>query len=91
MGKGRVTETERMPRLVVGNTELLGSKLKRGNRFAKPNSELLPSYRQVQQVRRVHLRKYPGWAVNDRFSLQRSLSAAVCAAKNRPFCATKGH
>ena len=30
-------ETELMPRLVVGNTELGGGKLKKGNRFLKPN------------------------------------------------------
>jgi len=37
-----VTETELMPRLVVGNTELGGGKLKRGNRFLKLNFEALP-------------------------------------------------
>jgi len=42
MEQGRVAETELMPRLVVGNAELGGSKLKKGNRFLKPNFELLP-------------------------------------------------
>ena len=37
---GRVAETELMPKLVVGYTELGGSKLKKGNRFSKPNFEL---------------------------------------------------
>ena len=32
-----MTETELMPRLVVGYTELGGGKLKKGNRFLKPN------------------------------------------------------
>jgi len=34
---GRVPETELMPRLVVGNIELGGSKLKTGKGFLKPN------------------------------------------------------
>ena len=38
----RVTETELMPNLVVGDTETLCGKLKRGNRFLKPNFELGP-------------------------------------------------
>ena len=33
--------TELMPSLVVGNTEMVCRKLKRGNRFSKPNSEPL--------------------------------------------------
>ncbi len=37
MGQGGVTETELMPKLVVGYTELVGSKLKRGNGFLKLN------------------------------------------------------
>jgi len=37
-----VTETELMPRLVVGYTELGGGKLKRGKGFLKPNFELVP-------------------------------------------------
>ena len=37
MWKGRATETERMPSLVVGNTELAGGKLNNRNRFPKPN------------------------------------------------------
>jgi hypothetical protein len=36
---GRVTETERMPSLVGGNTELADGKSKNLNRFPKPNSE----------------------------------------------------
>ena len=42
MERGRVAETELMPRLVVGYTELGGSKLKKGNGFLKPNFGLLP-------------------------------------------------
>ena len=42
MEQGRVTETELMPRLVVGYTELGGGKLKKGSSFLKPNFELLP-------------------------------------------------
>ena len=34
---GRVADTELMPRLVVGYTELGGGKLKKGKRFLKPN------------------------------------------------------
>ena len=37
MARGRVTETEPMPRLVVGYTELGGGKLMKGNGFSKPN------------------------------------------------------
>ena len=44
MGRGRVTETELMPRLVVGYTELGCSKLKKGNGFLKPNFELGPNW-----------------------------------------------
>ena len=40
---GRVTETERMPSLIGGNTELGGGKLKKGKGFLKPNFELLPN------------------------------------------------
>jgi len=43
MERGRVAETETMPRLVVGYTELAGSKLKKGKGFLKPNFELGPS------------------------------------------------
>ena len=43
MGQGRVTETELMPRLVVGNAELGSGKLKKGKGFLKPNLELGPS------------------------------------------------
>jgi hypothetical protein len=39
MGWGRVVETERMPSLVVGDTETVCSKLKKGNSFLKPNFE----------------------------------------------------
>jgi hypothetical protein len=39
---GRVTETERMPSLVVGNTEPGGGKLKRGNEYLEPNFGLGP-------------------------------------------------
>ena len=37
-----MTETERMPKLVVGNTEPGCSKWKRGNGFLRPNSETPP-------------------------------------------------
>jgi hypothetical protein len=40
---GRVTDTEPMPKLVVGYTELVGSKLKKGKGFLKPNLGLVPS------------------------------------------------
>jgi len=43
MAWGRVTETELMPRLVVGNTELGGSKLKKGKGFLEPNFERGPN------------------------------------------------
>ena len=43
MGRGRVTEAELMPRLVVGYAELVCSKWKRGNSFSKPNSEPSPN------------------------------------------------
>jgi|COG998Drversion2_1049125.scaffolds.fasta_scaffold1815121_1 hypothetical protein len=43
MGQGRATETERMPKLVGGNTELGGDKLKSRNGFLKPNFERLPN------------------------------------------------
>jgi hypothetical protein len=39
---GSVAATELMPRLVGGDTETVCSKLKRGNRFLKPNFELGP-------------------------------------------------
>ena len=45
MGWGRVTETDIIPRLVVDNTELGGGKLKKGNRFLKPNFGLGPKPR----------------------------------------------
>jgi hypothetical protein len=32
-----------MPEFVVGNTELVGSKLKKGKGFSKPNFELGPN------------------------------------------------
>jgi len=37
MGQGRVAETELMPRLVVGYTELFCSKWKNWKGFLKPN------------------------------------------------------
>jgi hypothetical protein len=80
-----------MPSLGVGYTEQFFSKRKICNVFSKPNSEPLPSHCQVRQVRRVYLRKYPGWAVNGRFYRQRSLRAPICAATNRPLCASSGH
>jgi len=40
---GRVTETELMPSIVVGYTELGCSKLKIGKEKPKPNSELEPN------------------------------------------------
>ena len=46
MGWGRVTETERMPRLVVGYTDLVGGKLKKGKGFLKPNFGVGPSVNQ---------------------------------------------
>ena len=42
MGWGRVTETELMPSLVVGYTELGCSKLKKGNGFLEPNFGRVP-------------------------------------------------
>ena len=42
MGQGGVTETELMPRRVVGNTEPGGGKLKKGKGFLKPNFGVLP-------------------------------------------------
>jgi hypothetical protein len=38
-----VIDTEPMPKLVVGNTELVVSKLKKGKGFLKPNFELGPN------------------------------------------------
>ena len=43
MGQGRVTETEIMPKLVVGNTDLGGGNLKKGNGLLKPNFGVGPS------------------------------------------------
>ena len=43
MEQGRVAETEHMPRLVVGNTELGGGKLNKGNGFLKPNFGVGPN------------------------------------------------
>jgi hypothetical protein len=43
MERGRVIETEPMPRLVGGNTEMAGGMLKSGNRFLKPNFERGPN------------------------------------------------
>jgi hypothetical protein len=60
---GRVTETERMPSLVGGNTELADGKSKNLNRFPNrtPNQGragcLHAKFRQVRQVRRVYLCK----------------------------------
>jgi hypothetical protein len=45
----RVAGTEPMPRLVGGDTELWGGKLKSGNRFLKPNFEVGPSLCQVRR------------------------------------------
>ena len=41
---GRVTDTEPMPKLVVGYTELGCSKLKNWKGFSKPNFERGPSF-----------------------------------------------
>ena len=41
-----MTETELMPRLVVGYTELDGGKLKKGNGFLEPNFEIPPKLNQ---------------------------------------------
>ena len=41
---GGVTETELMPILVVGYTELGGGKWKKGKGFSKPNFELGPNW-----------------------------------------------
>ena len=43
MAWGRVVETDLMPRLVVGYTELGCGKLKKGNGFLEPNHEPLPN------------------------------------------------
>jgi len=40
---GRGIETELMPRLVVGDTEWAGSKLKKGKGFLKPNFGVGPN------------------------------------------------
>ena len=37
MGQGGTAETELVPELVAGYTELVGSKLKKGKGFLKPN------------------------------------------------------
>jgi hypothetical protein len=57
MGKGRATETERMPSslLLRNRSGPSPSKLKICNRFSKPNSEPLPKPRRVRQVRGVFL------------------------------------
>jgi hypothetical protein len=52
-----VAGTELMPRLVGGDTEPEGSKLKRGKWFLKPNFELVPSPLQVRRGRREFLGK----------------------------------
>ena len=44
MARGRVTDTEHMPRLLVGYTELGGGKLKRGNGFFEPNFGMGPNW-----------------------------------------------
>ena len=53
----RVAETEPMPKLVVGYTELSCSKLKKSSGFLKPNFEPLPIPEllgcQVRRVRQV--------------------------------------
>jgi hypothetical protein len=46
-----VTETELMPSLVGGDTELGGSKLKRGKGFLKSNFEPLPKPCQIRLYR----------------------------------------
>ena len=43
MERSREAQTELMPRLVVGNTELSCSKLKRGKGFLKPNLGVGPN------------------------------------------------
>jgi hypothetical protein len=75
-----VTETERMPSLGVGNTELVGSKLKRGNSFSKPNSEPLPKPRQVRQVRRVTL-WFLGFAFIENSKILRAEYMKSCCCK----------
>jgi len=47
-----------MPILVVGNTELIGSKLKKGKGFLKPNLETLPSPVWFEKVVRCIQAKY---------------------------------
>ncbi len=44
MGSGGVTGTELMPKLLVGYTELVGSKLKEGKGFSKPNFGVGPNF-----------------------------------------------
>ena len=51
MGQGGVAEAELMPRLLVGYTELVGGKLKRGNGFLKPNFGVGPKLGQVRLYR----------------------------------------
>ena len=43
MGRGRVIETELMPRLVVDYTELGCGKLKKGKGFLQPNFGVVPN------------------------------------------------
>ena len=43
MGWARVTDTELMPRLVVGNAELGDGKWKKGKGFLKPNFGVGPN------------------------------------------------
>jgi hypothetical protein len=44
MGLGGGADTEPMPKLMVGNTELAGCKLKKWKGFLKPNFELVPNW-----------------------------------------------
>jgi len=47
-----VTETELMPSLLVGNTEMCGGKWKKGNRFLKPNFGVGPNLSPVYLLSR---------------------------------------
>ena len=67
----RVIETELMPSLVGGDTETVCSKLKSGNRFLKPNFEILSNcsgrysrFAQQSPIITLAIRYYRGSATN---------------------------
>jgi hypothetical protein len=57
-----VSETERMPNLIVGDAELDGGgKSKICNSFSKPNFETLPKPLQVREVGLPPVRRVKHW------------------------------